>query len=150
MTPPGKRPANVMVRSRRATTTVEFAICALVMVSIVVGFTEFGRLAWTLEVLQETAAEGVRCMGLRAASCASSGVYNAASTTTFITNRAKARGVVITASAVALNSTAVCGGATGFSRVAIGYNFATVAPLLLAPLLHGFSVNTSACFPNSA
>ena len=81
---------------RQATTAVEFAVCALAMVLMVVGFAEFGRLVWTVEVLQEAAAEGARCMGLAANSCAVSGTYNSANTTTnYIVSLATARGVVI-------------------------------------------------------
>jgi len=53
-----------LARAQEATTAVEFAVCALAMMLIVVGFVEFGRLAWTFEVLQDAAAEGARCMGL--------------------------------------------------------------------------------------
>ena len=135
---------------RRATTTVEFALCALAMVSIVVGFLEFGRLAWTFEVLQEAAMEGARCMGLRAPSCASGGTYNAANTTSYVVARAKARGVTIAASTVTLTTGATCGGASGFSRVAISFRFAPVVPGPVTPLADGFTVNTSVCFPTSA
>jgi Flp pilus assembly protein TadG len=134
----------------RATTSVEFAICALAMVLIVVGIAEFGRLVWISEVLQEAASEGARCMGLRAASCAAAGVYNAGDTTTYVMGVATSRGVTITAAAVTLNNTAVCGGATGFSQVSIRYEFTTAAPALLTPLVNGLTVPASACFPNTS
>src|SRR5262245_20339627 len=47
-----------LTRTQRATTAVEFAVCALALVLVVVGFAEFGRLVWTSEVLQEAASEG--------------------------------------------------------------------------------------------
>jgi hypothetical protein len=127
---------------------VEFAVCALAMVLIIIGFTEFGRLVWTFEVLQEAAAEGARCMGLAANSCAVSGTYNATSTTNYIVSVATARGVAIETGMITLNNAATCGGATGFSQVSISYNFTTAAPALLTPLVNGFTVPASACFPN--
>jgi len=137
-------------RARQATTAVEFAICALAMVLMVVGFVEFGRLTWTFEVLQDAASEGARCMGLRSNSCAAGGVYNAANTTGYIVSLATARGVTITSAAIALNNTATCGGASGFSQVTITYAFTTAAPALLTSLANGFSVPASACFPNNS
>jgi hypothetical protein len=119
------------------------------MVLIIIGFTEFGRLAWTFEVLQEAASEGARCMGLRASACAASGAYSAANTTGYVVSLAIARGVVINATMVALNNGAICGGAGGFSQVAISYNFTSAAPSLLTSLVHGFTVPASACFPNN-
>jgi len=139
-----------LVRETRATTAVEFALCALALVLLIVGFTEFARLTWTFEVLQEAAVEGARCMGLRAGSCASSGAYSATNTSNYVVTVASSRGVTITSAAVSLNNAATCGGTGGFSAVSINYNFATVAPGLLGMLVHGFSVPVSACFPNSS
>ncbi len=137
-----------LTRTQRATTAVEFAICALAMMLIVVGFVEFGRLVWTFEVLQEVASEGARCMGLGANSCATAGTYNSARTTTYVVNLATSRGVIIEAGMISLSNTATCGGASGFSQVSINYGFTTVAPALLTSLVNGFNVPASACFPN--
>jgi Flp pilus assembly protein TadG len=139
-----------LASDRNATTAVEFAICALAMVLIVVGFVEFGRLVWTLEALQETASEGARCMGLRASACASAGVYSSANTKNYVVTLAASRGVVITTAVVSLSNTATCGGASGFSQVSINYQFVTVAPELLTSLVNGFVVPASACFPNNS
>jgi Flp pilus assembly protein TadG len=139
-----------MAADRRGTTAVEFAICALAMMLIVVGFIEFGRLVWTSEVLQEAASEGARCMGLRANACAAAGVYSAASSTNYVVSVATARGVAITSAMITLSNAAVCGGTSGFSRVSISYDFTTVAPSLLTSLVNGFIVPASACFPNNS
>jgi Flp pilus assembly protein TadG len=139
-----------LARATRASTAVEFAICALVMVFMVVGFVEFGRLAWTFEVLQEAAFEGARCMGMRATSCAAGGAYSAGNTKTYVIGVATARGVTITAPVIVLNNAANCGGAANFSQVAINYGFTSVAPGLLTALAGGYTVATSACYPNSS
>lgn len=146
---PLAHPTTDLVLARQATTGVEFAICALAMALIIVGFMEFGRLVWAFEALQVTVSEGARCMGLVSNACASSGAYNAANTTNYVVSLAAARGVVITPAVVVLNNAAACGGAGGFSEVTINYRFVTVAPLLLTSLENGFTVSTSACFPNN-
>jgi Flp pilus assembly protein TadG len=144
------RPKPGLLGSRQASTAVEFAICALALVLIIVGCTEFGRLIWTFEVLQEAATEGARCMGLRASGCASSGVYNSTSTKNYVVSVATSRGVAITGPMLTLSNAATCGGASGFSEVTITYNFKTVAPALLSSLAGGFTVPASACFPNNS
>jgi hypothetical protein len=128
---------------------VEFAVCALAMVLIVIGFAEFGRMVWCAEVLQEAASEGARCMGLRAPSCAAAGVYSAAKTKAHVVDLATSRGVVITAAIVMLDNAALCGGTSGFSKVSITYDFVTVVPALLTSLGAGFTLPASACFPNN-
>jgi len=138
------------LRDRRASTAVEFALCCLAVVLIVVGFLEYGRLVWAFEVLQEAATEGARCMGLRAASCASGGNYSASNTQNYIVSLASSRGVTITTAMVTLDNAATCGGASGFSSVTINDSFTTVAPALLKPLASGLAVHATACFPNSS
>ncbi len=142
--------ARTMVCDRRAATAVEFAICCLALVMIVVGLLEYGRLVWNFQVLQEAATEGARCMGLRAASCASGGSYSAGNTRNYVVNLASSRGVTITTAMVTLNNTATCGGAAGFSTVTISDSFTTVAPALLKSLASGLTVHATACFPNSS
>ena len=139
-----------LLRTRSATTAVEFAVCGLAMVLIVIGFAEFRRLVRISEVLQETASEGARCMGLRSSSCAAAGVYSADNTTAYVVSVANSRGVVITATTIALNNAAICGGAAGFSSVAINYDLITVVPILLTSLGAGFNVPATACFPNNS
>ncbi len=145
-----RSPRPGLIRARTASTAVEFALCALVLVVIVIGIAEFSRLIWTSEVLQEAASQGARCMGLRASSCAAGGVYSASNTKTYVVNLATSRGVAIGAATVTLNNAANCGGASGFSQVSISYTFNTVAPLLLTSLANGFVVPATACFPNNS
>jgi Flp pilus assembly protein TadG len=142
-------PRRNLIRARRATTAVEFALCALAMVVVVVAFAEFGRLVWTSEVLQEAASVGARCMGLRASSCAAGGAYSADNTKAYVVSQATAAGVVIQPATVSLSNVAACGGAAGFSQVSIRYSFTSVAPALIAVLADGFTVSASACFPNN-
>lgn len=148
--PTARRSWTGLVRDRRAATVVEFAICSLVMMLIIFGTLEFGRALWTWEVIQETAFEGARCMGLLASSCASNSTYSSTNTSTYIVSLAASRGVTISANMVSLNHTALCGNAGGFSQVSITYPFSTVAPALLTSLANGISLPGIACFPNNS
>ncbi len=149
-TPVRARPQSRLMQASEASTSVEFAICALAMVMMIIGFTECGRLIWTFEVLQEAASEGARCMGLRANACASAGVYSPANTTNYVVSLATSRGVTIPASTVALSNVAVCGGTPGFSQVSINYDFTSAAANLLTVFAGGLNVAAAACFPNSS
>jgi len=88
-------------------------------------------------------------MGLRAPSCAAAGVYSSANTKAYVVDLARSRGVVIASATVTLDNAAICGGASGFSRVSITYDFVTVVPVLLESLGAGFTLPASACFPNN-
>ena len=137
-------------RAQRGDTAVEFAICAMAMVLIIIGFTEFGRLVWTSEVLQEAASEGARCMGLRANACAGVRRLQRRQHQKLCRQPGDIPGRGDHTSMVALSNVAICGGASGFSQVSITYHFTTVAPVLLTSLANGFTVPASACFPNSS
>lgn len=142
-------PHRGVFRAREATTAIEFAICAMAIVLLVVGFAEFGRIVWTYEVLQEVAAESARCMGLRANACASAGVYNLSNTLSYVVSLTKSHGVAIQTSMVSLSNVATCGGAAGFSQVSINYDLISMAPRLLTSLRGGMIMTASACFPNN-
>ena len=128
---------------------MEFAICALAMMLIVVGFVEFGRLVWTFRGPAGSRRRGCALHGAGRQFRASAGAYISARTTTYVVNLASSRGVVITAAAVSLNNAATCGGAAGFSQVSINYDFTTVAPALVTSLANGFTVPASGLLPES-
>jgi hypothetical protein len=74
-------------------------------------------------------------------------VYSAGGTTSYVVGVATSPGVIIIPAMVSLNNVATRGGADGFSKVSVNYNFGTVAPALLKSLTGGFAV--PACFPNN-
>jgi Flp pilus assembly protein TadG len=144
-------------RTRKAVAALEFALLATPLLLLVLGILEFGRLMWFREALQMTANEGARCMGVVASSCASSGAYDAPTTTTYIENVANNWGITLVGANVTLarpSTNANCipthlTPTTPMSEVTITYTFQTAIPQLFAMLV-GKSLTSHACFPNSS
>lgn len=131
---------------------MEFAVILSLFLTMMFGVTEFGRLLWTREALQETASVGARCMGMNSTSCASAGAYSSAATQTYVQGVASNWGVALTNANVTLNNNNTCAGissANGFSSVTINYTFQSVVPNLLNALSAGAAISTTACFPNN-
>lgn len=138
-------------RAEGGAAAVEFAAVLGPLLLLIFGVFEFGRLLWVREALQETATAGARCMGMSATSCAASGAYSSANTTTFLRNTAGGWGVTLTAANITLNNNATCAGVTatnGFSSVTITYTFQSVVPTFVSSLSGGKTLNSTACFPN--
>ena len=144
-------------RTRKAVAALEFAVLAIPLLLLVLGILEFGRLMWVREALQMTANQGARCMGVVASSCASSGTYDAPTTTTYIENIAHNWGITLVGANVTLarpSTNANClptltTPLTPMSEVTITYTFQTAVPQLF-DMLVGKSLTSHACFPNSS
>ena len=137
------------LRDSRGANAVEFALVAVPFVLLLLAIVEFGRVMWTREALQETAAAGARCMGVLNTNCASAGVFSASSSTAYIQDVAKGWGILLPSSGVKLDRNATCAGVSGFSSVTLSYAFHTGAPALLAPL-NSVPLEVNACFPNNS
>jgi Flp pilus assembly protein TadG len=142
------RPIGGLARARDGATAVEFALVIGPFLLILFGVIEFGRMLWTLNALQETAIAGARCMGVQNSACASGGSYSATGAASYVQQVASGWGIGLTSANVALNNSASCGGAPGFSQATITYHFQTVVPMLTSLINDPMSV--SACFPNQA
>ena len=145
-----------LCHTRRGVTALEFAVVAPVLMMLMFGTIEFGRLLWTMQGLQTTAVEAARCMGILASSCASSGAYSSGNTTSYIETTAAAWGISLTSSNLTLvtrDSTntgcAPTGGTLTVSEVTITYTFQTVVPGLLS-MLSSKALQGHACFPNDS
>lgn len=144
-----------LYRSRRGVTALEFAVVAPVLMMLMLGTIEFGRLLWTMQGLQMTAVEAARCMGILASSCASSGAYSSDNTTSYIESTAGAWGINLTSSNLTLTRDSAntnCAPAAGtltVSEVTITYTFQTVVPGLLS-MLSSKALQGHACFPNDS
>ena len=135
--------------AREGVVAVEFALLAVPFLMLSLGTFEIGRLMWTNEALEATAAIGARCMGVLASSCASSGVYSSTNTSAYIVSVASGWNVTIPSSALTLTTSGTCGGISGFSEVTISFTFQTVVPNLLDSL-SSIPLSVQACFPNQA
>ena len=148
-----KRTARNFLRSKSGASAVEFAMVLPPLLLMMLAVLEFGRLLWTREALQETAAAGARCMGMTAGSCASGGSYSSSATTTYVQGVATTWGLTLTGSNITLNSNTTCAGVTaanGFSTVTLTYTFQSVVPNEVLALQSGAPLTTTACFPNNS
>jgi Flp pilus assembly protein TadG len=138
-------------RAEGGAAAVEFAAVLGPLLLLIFGVFEFGRLLWVREALQETATAGARCMGMSASTCAASGAYSSANTTTYLENTGNGWGVTLTPANITLNNNATCAGVTatnGFSSVTITYTFQSVVPSFVTSLSGGKTLTSTACFPN--
>jgi len=138
-----------MLDNRKGTAAIEFAVLAPALLLLAFGIFEFGRYAWAVEAIQESASAGARCVGIGQSSCEASGTYSASATATYVTGVAAGWGLTIPTSDVTSNNSTSCGGVTGFSQVQISYVFSTVVSKLI-PSLSSKTVTATSCFPNNA
>ncbi len=133
---------------KKAAEALEFAIMMPIVLVFMLGIIEFGRLIWTIEALQQSAAAASRCMGVLAASCATAGKISTASTTHYIQGIAGTWGITVPPAQITLNSNASYANTTGFSTVTITYQFSTLVPYLFTALGAVSTLNAGASFPN--
>lgn len=127
---------------------VEFALLSVPLLLVLMGTIEFGRMYWAQHVLEQTATAGARCVGVLLPGCTQNGVYNAASTVTYISGIAATDGIVLASTDIAVNNNTSCSGLSGFSTVKISYTFSTALPNFLTSLANGPNLSAQACFPN--
>lgn len=127
---------------------VEFALLSVPLLLVLTGTIEFGRMYWAQHVLEQTATAGARCVGVLLPGCTQNGVYNAASTVTYISGIAATDGIVLASTDIAVNNNTSCSGLSGFSTVKISYTFSTALPNFLTSLASGPNLSAQACFPN--
>ena len=135
-------------RTTRGTTAIEFAMLAVPFLGLAVGVFEFGRACWTLEALQESAAQGSRCIGVHMSGCWSGGSYSSDGTKTYVQNVARGWGVTLPTASISPTLSTTCGTVAGFSQIQISYTFGTVVGRLI-PSLSSETLNVSSCFPEN-
>jgi Flp pilus assembly protein TadG len=128
---------------------VEFSLVLTAFCLMLFGIVEYGRYMWTANVLQQTAIQTARCMGLLQTNCAASHAYSSSATTTYAQGIASGLGVVIPAADFTLSHGATCAGAANLSQVTISYTYQSALPGLL-PGISAAPLTESACFPNQA
>jgi Flp pilus assembly protein TadG len=133
-------------RDVAGSTTLEFAMTALAMVLVLIGFVELGIVTWSWQVLETAATEAARCAGINATSCknvdtAPANTQNFASTTAQGLGLSSVTASNVTVSTGAAAQTA-CGTTATVVSVALTYQFGTA---FLPPLPS--SITASACYP---
>ena len=145
-----RRSLSALLAARDAVTAVEFALMAVPFLTLSLGTLEFGRVMWTQEALQMTATQGARCMGLRASSCASGGVYSASATTAHLIAIASGWDVKLVSAEITATNSSSNAACPGSSEVSISYPFHTAFPGLLTMLAGQPTLTGHACFPNQS
>ena len=128
--------------NQRGAIAVEFAFIAIPLLLLLIGSLEISRLVWTHHALQDAAANGARCVGLRNPPCVTDGISNQATARGFVQEKAAGWIVFIAAEAVTVEEIAECNGVSGFSRVTVRHEFYSVLNVLT-----GGAIETEACFP---
>ena len=132
-----------------AVVSIEFALVIPLLLAMMLATIDFSWLIWSLEAVQQGASSGARCMGVLGSSCTnSSGVYNAALTTSYIQTLVGTRGVHIASGSITLNNSTSCESTSGYSKVSVSFNFQTIIPNVLNAFGVQPVVNVVACFPN--
>jgi hypothetical protein len=139
-------------RAQHGAVLVEFALVAPVFLVLLFGIIEFGRALWMQQALHQTAIAGARCMALPQSACASAPTYayDATKTMTYIQQVANQWGLSLSSLDIVQNSTANCGGQSGFSEVSAAIIFRSVVPQLLKIRTGGIPLTATACFPNNS
>ena len=132
-------------RATRGTTAIEFAMLAVPFLGVCVGIFEFGRACWTLEALQESAAQGARCIGVHQSGCYSGGSYSADGTVSYVRSVALGWGITVPTANVTPTQSTTCGTVAGFAQIQISYPFTTVVGPLFPALNQ--TLNVASCFP---
>jgi Flp pilus assembly protein TadG len=136
-------------RDQSGSSAVEFAAVCIPLMFFLFGILEFGRAIWVEEALQNTVSKVSRCIGMKLASCASSGTYSSSLTTTYAQTTAQSWGLTIPAGNITTSASTSCpgmSGSTSYAQVTISYALTNVAANLI-PALATKTVSAQACFP---
>ncbi len=126
---------------------VEFAMVVPMLVFVILGILEFGQYLWTSSILQQTAVQTARCMGVLQSQCASGGVYSSSGSLGYGQTVAAGYGLGLGGSNFTLSNNANCAGVSGFSQVTVSYRFFAMVPVVTA-MVGGLPLTATACFPN--
>ena len=134
-----RRASGRLFRDRRGVTALEFAVIGPLLVLLTLGVVQAGVFGWTEVVLQMTAAQTARCMGI-GTSCTSS-------PTSFAVTMANGWLFpdAVTAANVTLETNVTCNGAPGhYARVTVTSQLTAVS--MLPGILGGGLLSAHACY----
>ena len=132
-----------LVRHRRGTTTVEFAMISAILFPLCFAIIEVGMLLWTKGALQSTAALVARCAAISSPLCTNPQTYAVNTATSWI------MAGVISAGDVTVTTVANCPTGTGasgtFKKVTITSGFWATG--ILPPPFGSKNLSVTACYP---
>jgi Flp pilus assembly protein TadG len=125
----------------RGVTSVEFALCASVLILLLTGTISLGVLTWTEAALQSVAAQTARCLAIGATACPSGPPYAVNLATQRLFSGALVPGNV------AVTASGSCNGATGqYTQVTITSSYWSNG--LLASVFKGLQLQATSCYPS--
>ena len=105
----GRRAIHRFATDQRGAAAIEFAFVIGPLMLLMVGLVEVSRFVWVQNAVHEAAISGARCMGIKAASCASANAYSATLTNDYIRRTGRSWGLLLATSDIALNPASGCG-----------------------------------------
>lgn len=131
------------LRARRGVASVEFAVAAPLVIVLTLGVLEAGLLGWTQVVLQLTASQTARCLGLGSSACSNPVGFAVTTANSWLFPDA------VTSANVTLQTNTTCSTAPGhYARVTVTSNFAGMQ--ILPGILGGGLLSAYACYYTGA
>ncbi|WP_230279316.1 TadE/TadG family type IV pilus assembly protein [Croceicoccus sp. Ery15] len=131
-----------LFRDEHGGTAIEFALLGPVLVIMLFGLIETGRLLWTQHTLDEVAYATVRCMSI------STECDDQTAQQDFAVARANSYGVRIAAADVVVQTNTTCKTFGSSNRVIIDKDFSSVMNKMVPS--YPEEIEAEACFPNLA
>jgi Flp pilus assembly protein TadG len=133
------KPIARLPRDRRGIVALEFAIVGPFLIFLLLAIIEVSLLGWTQVVLQLTAAQTARCVGIGSSACADSTQFAVDTATNWLFANS------ITADNVAVTAGATCGSAPGhYVKVTITSQF--LGTSALPGILGGGALSAQSCY----
>ena len=132
-----------MMHGQRGTTAIEFALVALVLMTLTFGGMEYARLFWTWQALQLAGDETARCVGIGSSDCATPSTYAVTAAANYGASGLLATDVQV----VPATSATPCNQITGNSAVSVTLSLPFTSPAsTLVPGLNR-TLTTTSCYP---
>jgi Flp pilus assembly protein TadG len=126
-------------RDRRGVVALEFAIVGPILIFLLLAIIEISLLGWTQVVLQLTAAQTARCVGIGSSACADSTQFAVDTATNWLFANS------VTTDGVSVVPGATCGSAPGhYVKVTITSQF--LGTSALPGILGGGQLSAQACY----
>ena len=132
-----------MMHGQRGTTAIEFALVALVLMTLTFGGMEYARLFWTWQALQLAGDETARCVGIGSSDCATPSTYAVTAAANYGASGLLATNVQV----VPATSATPCNQITGNSAVSVTLSLPFTSPA--STLIPGLNrtLTTTSCYP---
>ncbi len=136
---PARLPRSRLAHDASGVVALEFAIVGPMLVFLLVAVIEISLLGWTQVVLQLTASQTARCLGIGSSACSNPTQFAVSTAATWLYSNA------VSADNVTLETNVTCSSAPGhYARVTITSQFVGSVPL--PGILGGGSVTAKACY----